>query len=62
MESVVDFRQKVRTAEQQLIEDGMPSYLDVMMALHEFRRTVVERCRKVLLTHRTTLADAMGLQ
>ena len=38
-------------AEERLFEAGVPSYLDAMVALREFRNIVSQKCRTVLTSH-----------
>ena len=49
------------TAEQQLLQEGVPSYFDAMMAIQELRQTIQRRCRRILRERLGEFARAVGV-
>jgi hypothetical protein len=47
---------------QNLIQEGLSSYLDAMVAIEEFTRVIQKDCRTILETHVPRLEKASGLK
>jgi hypothetical protein len=48
-------------AEQRLLAEGFPVYLDAMMAIQELRQNVQKRCHRVLHEGLDEFARAIGM-
>src|SRR2546422_6483674 len=54
-------RDGLLAAEQRLLIEGIPSYLDAMMAIQELQQTIQKRCRRVLREGLEAFAQAIGM-
>ena len=52
---------RLLTAEQRLLAEGVPAYLDAMVAIQEFRQTVQKRCRQVLRAELADFSRSIGI-
>lgn len=48
-------------AEQRLLAEGIPSYLDAMTAIQELRQNIQKRCKRVLCEGREEFEKAIGM-
>src|SRR5215813_4180506 len=51
-----------KDARQNLIQEGLSSYLDAMVAIDEFARVIQKDCRSILDTHVPSFEKASGLK
>ena len=56
-----NFGDRVLTAEQRLLAEGIPSYIDAMMAIQELQQTIQKRCKRVLCEGREEFEKAIGM-
>ena len=56
-----NYKDRLLAAEQRLLAEGVPAYLDAIMALRELQQNVQKRCRQILCEGLEEFARAIGM-